>query len=199
MNKAKKKELTEEYIRRINGDIVWEVRHKLMEEYSVYNVNGENFRFAGLCDKACTMISDEIINRFRGRKHFDEVADNKAIPFEHSLWVDVVHGEQRHHPRIASKDWTIEHTWLEVCIDEEILLYVDATCEQFKDLYKDIEATYVSDKPPKWFYADNDNPACKVKWISGTMQNKLVPIITFFQYIVWGTISDIIHNVIELI
>ena len=66
------------------------------------------------------------------------------------------HGEIAHSLNIPSKYWSIQHTWLKIK-KGELVLYVDATCDQFRHLFKEIPDFYISEKKPKWFLNDEEN------------------------------------------
>lgn len=171
------------------NDIVSSVRKELS---SLYNIEkgGDFERFNGLCDEACSMVKEKL--------------DIYAKVHRMIITSTIRHGEQAHHPRILSKYWPLQHTWLLVTWNQKYF-FVDPTSSQFMDIYTDIPYSYISTNYPKWFYWDGLNPIygpigskinkyiklpwCDVdegKWTS-------IGIIEFFQYKVWGSISDIIH------
>lgn len=125
----------------------------------------------------CDMVSEIIIDRI---KKF-------AKDYNINLQVDYVHGEIRHSPKIKSENWVYQHTWVQMDISGTSI-YLDGTCQQFRDIWPDIPNWYVSLKPPKWFYPDRRNPMWVFK--NHTIQDA----IGFVQYNIWGKMSDIIHN-----
>lgn len=175
--------------------IVLEVRKDLAKRYDVEK--GSKYeRYAGLCFEASTMLC-KALERYATEKHM--------------VFVDteIVHGEQRHNPRIKSMFWPIQHTWARVVLNRQCL-YIDATAGQFQYLYKDMPDYYISGKPPKWFYPDKKNPAWH--WLTrrinkrflikhklpGSSEGSTVSdgIIEFCQYEIWGKISDCFRKVI---
>lgn len=163
------------------------IRSDLAKEYDV-TPNGDHYNYFGLCNRACDML----VNMF------------KADP---EMKVIVLHGEQRHHVRCPSVHWPEQHTW--VMIKSHYgSLYVDPTCGQFKRLYADIPDYYISRVPPKWFMRDKHNIAftkigsiidqkihipIKVTDSQGRHYMMHTGLISFLQYDVWGTISDMIR------
>lgn len=168
-------------------DIVESVRHEIILE--VLKEDNKSFNFNGLCD----VVSDKLIEKI---KYY---MDNK---FGIQVKVYKLHGEQKHTPKIPSSKWTLQHTWVAMMIGNNVI-YIDATCQQFQDMYNDIPDYYISDKPPKWFYPDSKN------WVYGIKFTRLINrkikikhslmhegIIEFIQYSVWGTISDLIRKIL---
>lgn len=147
----------------------------------VYGDQTENM-FSGLCDSACCLIADQLRgNSTRGM--------NWSIK-------DVIymHGELIHNKSIPSNNWDRQHTILRIDATEgpyQRTVYVDPTCGQFSDIISDIPMYYIGYKIPWWFYPDAKNP----KWSTG---NRIIQdVVGFFQYKVWGRISDIerkFHN-----
>lgn len=173
--------------------VIGTVQHALSEKYNIND--GENKSYKGLCNEAVSLFKICI----------NEVKDI----FPESFDIVPLHGEQKHHPRIKSSLWSIQHTWCLMHFNETgINIYIDCTCKQFEEYYKDIPEYYISDKPPKWFYWDGDNLSWSMIGFKKIL-NKLNEItkksnkegiikegiIEFFQYNVWGRLSDIIHKI----
>lgn len=170
------------------------IRDNLSNSYNVENPESEYYQFRGLCNTA----SEEFIQLCR-RRYF---AENVTL-----LECSGLHGEQRHHPRLLSIYWLLEHTWVECIFDTPcgvMKFYVDPTSEQYSILYSDIPNYIVSNKPIKFYYKDDDNPRWnnrflryindKILYKVGSPYNK-VGIIEFLQYIIWGNISDLLHKI----
>lgn len=181
---------------KMSKEIVIDVRKELQELYDVTSPEYKNF--AGLCDMASTMCIDRIVPIL------------VMLPDCILRNMHIVHGEQRHSPRISSDKWGIQHTWIEIVLDEK-KLYIDPTSSQFKHLYKDIPDFYISRKKPKWYYQDAINP--QFRSFTGKLNRKILfhktinwdgnfvkvsfGIIELFQYEIWGRISDFIHHFIK--
>jgi hypothetical protein len=170
--------------------IVLSVRKELAMDY---NINSNYYKdYTGLCDKAFTLFEEKI-------KEYNK-ANRTSIEVLH------FHGEQRHSPRIDPKCWPYQHTWMGVMYDG-IVLYIDPTSSQFKDLYNDIPDYYISPVKPRWFYSDRENPL----WNGFTrvLNNKIRikrkgeedditdGIIEFCQYEIWGGICKIYRRLIK--
>lgn len=170
------------------------IRENLREKYYVYDEKSLYKNYAGLCNIASELFC----------KSMTEYFDNHKKLLKISYSVGSIHGEQKHSPKILSKYWGIQHTWCYVKLDNNII-YVDITSEQFKSLYPDIPDYYISTMKPKWFYPDRNNPA--FRGIFGFINKHVLinhkildlhenprkvrdGIIEFFQYTVWGHISD---------
>lgn len=165
----------------------------------VTSPESNNYRYRGLCDTAC--------DRF--------VSEATRLASEYGIRLEAVkvHGEQKHSPRIHSSQWMREHTWLIVTYvdmyDNSYKLYVDPTSEQFQDLYDDIPDYYISDKPLRWYYPDKRNPAFH-GWTNKLNKRLYIRkhvredpswetiihygIIEFWQYEIWGRISNFIYH-----
>lgn len=178
--------------------IVISIRERLSDEYNVNNIWGDNLDYRGLCDITYVMLTDRIslFNKLHG-------VDWKVIHF---------HGEQKHTPRINSKNWAFQHTWAAVT-DGVDIIYVDITSQQFKWLYPDIPDYYISFKAPKWYYSDKKNPAYsgitgklnrkfrikrKIKLPNGFIVDASDGIIELCQYEIWGPLSNILRFIINL-
>lgn len=175
--------------------IVINIRNELKDHYDITSTEYENY--AGLCNIAVEMFINRM-NPILSRLP-------KNIRYE----IRSIHGEQSHHPRISSNKWGIQHTWIILTVGKK-KVYIDPTSSQFKDMYVDIPDYYISCKKPKWYYPDRRNPQFrsftkvlnnkirfhKVITIMGENVNSTFGIIEFFQYDIWGTISDKIRNTI---
>ena len=101
------------------------------------------------------------------------------------------HGEIAHSLNIPSKYWSIQHTWLKIK-KGELVLYVDATCDQFEHILKTNEY-YLSTKKNKMFLYDEDNFIYKLK-----IKNlKLIKIIEFLEFKVKGKMYDFLRELLE--
>lgn len=179
--------------------IVKEIRADLARKY---NINKDPYKdYQGLCICATNMFIDKM----------STVIDSKEFPGEITL--KEIHGELAHHPKISSEYWPLQHSMAIVCINNTTI-YVDLTCQQFKSIDSDIPGYYISVIEPNWFYPDYKNPA-----LSGITSkiNKLIQIprliddqgchggkrevhdgiIEFFQYEIWGFISDTIIRTLK--
>lgn len=186
--------LRDEIIQKYIEPAVVSIREELAEKYDVNSGTFHNYK--GLCDKSIIMLIDKM--------NGIDVADISK------LYVDPIHGEQSHHPRLESKKWHLQHTWAIVKIFG-IEIYVDPTSQQFKDLYNDIPDYYISGTKPKWYYPDDDNPAWRgilnkvndIIEIKHKMKNKSDNkhyvvhdgIIEFIQYEIYGKISDLLRKI----
>lgn len=101
------------------------------------------------------------------------------------------HGEIVHSLKIPSKYWSIQHTWLKVIKEKEVL-YIDATCDQFKHIINAPDY-YLSTKKNKLFLYDEDNFIYKRK-IKNTL---LIKIIEFFEFEIKGKIYDFLRGILE--
>ena len=117
--------------------------------------------------------------------------------------IKTVHGELRHTPKINSIYWTTLHKWIYMEYGN-CHIYIDPTSKQFRSLYPDIPDYYVSTNPPKWYYGNYQNIGYgnlgsklnrkyRIKTVMREQTTKL-GLVEFFQYKVWGSISDIIHK-----
>ena len=133
-----------------------------------------------------------------------------SIGGEADLYIDSLHGEQKHLSDIKSNDWSMEHDWAIVKskMDRNIKIYVDPTSQQFQSLYSDIPDYYISSKPPKWFFPDEHN----FRWIfapiitgifnknlfgtkvANTVERYFHKCCNFLVYDIHGRLSDIIYN-----
>lgn len=170
------------------------VRVELAKKFDVDE--GPYREYRGLCDEACRMFKEKM-NEFNDK-------------FGYHIKTYIVHGEQKHLPRIHSTNWYLQHTWCYIVFGK-YKIYVDPTSSQFKCLYNNIPDYYISTKKPKWYYPDKDNPC--FKGITKKINNKYSithkekyentiyyheeNFIEFFQYVVWGKISDFIYDVIH--
>lgn len=119
--------------------IVEDIRFKLYKKYRVNEKDSKYPNYRGLCDIA----TKNFISELHKRKNPPEA------------WA--IHGEQKHTFEIYPPNWAIQHTWC-MLDDGMNILYVDLTSQQFQWLYKDIPAYYVSNKAPRWYFPDQDNP-----------------------------------------
>jgi len=86
------------------------------------------------------------------------------------------------------------------------IMYVDPTSGQFTRMYGYIPDFYISTREPKWCYPDEKNPVWSNS-ITSTLNKKIkIPssmteengkvikfkegIVEYFQYVLWGKISD---------
>ncbi len=181
--------------------IVKDIRKDLCKLYDVYGIHSLYKDYTGLCNIASDQFCKSMIEYLNNNKKLSGI----------SYSVGTIHGEQKHLPNIQTLYWGIQHTWCYVKLDNTII-YVDITSEQFKSIYPNIPDYYVSYIKPKWFYPDKNNPAfCGIlgyinNHISikhntldrfGNSQKVQDGIIEFFQYNVWGYISDKIYEMIH--
>ncbi len=173
--------------------VVKEVRTSLSKTWDIHN--GDHKDYTGLCDEAVT----EFTKKFKARIESEGIFKDASVR--------QFHGELAHNPSIPSQFWPLQHTWAAVEF-RGITIYVDPTCQQFKSICSDIPDYYVSVIEPKWFYSDRDNPVWNgfTRFINEKVQ---IPrtvkdddvghrkvhdgIIEYFQYEVWGIISDTIR------
>lgn len=177
----------ERFIKNDLNEIVKSVRNELKE----FNKDNKEFNFNGFCDVA----SDELIIKIK-----------RYMNDKFGIQVNIykIHGEQKHTPRIPSSKWTLQHTWIAIVISSNVI-YIDATCQQFQDMYDDIPDYYISEKSPKWFYPDSKNWVYGIKitrWINRKIKIKHSfmgeGIIEFIQYSIWGNISDFIRKIFKI-
>ena len=160
----------------------------------LYNVNrGVNENYKGLCDISVGML----------KKKIEKYSKENNINIE----CHGIHGEQAHCSRTYSKYWCIQHTWA-VVIFNDSKIYVDPTSSQFKDIYEYIPDYYISNKKPKWYYDDKDNPRWNNKyfrWLNdniriqktltahnGSKYKVSEGIIEYIQYDIYGKLCDIL-------
>lgn len=173
--------------------IIDEVRKEIAETHDVESKDSDFYRYTGLCDYASSMIVSKINSLNEDRNNPDFIAGT-------------VHGEQKHSPRIESKYWAEQHTWVAVLLCRlNCFIFIDPTSSQFKRLYSDIPDIYISMRPPKWFYPDRKNPL----WngITGKINESIKfpfkhgdfivhdGLIEILQYRVWGNISDLLRKI----
>ena len=155
------------------------IRELLANRFDVVDTTSENYRYTGLCDHAY-LIFKYII------KMHNQMYDT-------SYNVIFFHGELKHSPRISVTYWCMQHTWIGICLEKEII-YVDPTLEQFKDILNNIPDYYISICKPPWFYDDRKNPRFNgiTKYIDNRIKipcKKYYPgIVEFLQYYIWGNI-----------
>lgn len=148
-------------------------------------------KLTGMCHTAACMIGIRIM---------EESVHFSGMSMLHEISATSVHGELAHKPSIPSEEWCNEHTMSIVTIDE-IDIWVDPTCGQFKDIIPDIPDYYISTKKPKWFYPDDNNPrwrgiGCLINdHLQLRYKGHKIGIIEYLQYIVWGSISDAIRKI----
>lgn len=153
---------------------------------SLYDTSSEGYKyFKGLCDISCEEVIDTI-----KEKMFTKYSIN-------DLNIHTIHGEQRHLPRILSKFWGYEHTWIVFKLSS-YKIYIDPTSGQFKELYDDIPDYYISTIPPKWYIPDRKNPIFGNKLFRSINDiitiKRNIGIIEYIYYDIWGIISDKIYN-----
>jgi hypothetical protein len=99
----------------------------------------------------CNIVSHAIIERVK------EYTDMHKI----TVSARMIHGEQRHIFGRNPQTWFMEHTWVKL-FDGENTVYVDATLEQFTELYKDtyssLPKVYVSNRIFPMFLPDDEHP-----------------------------------------
>lgn len=159
-------------------------RSILSKRYNV-RINGDHPFYRGLCDEACDILADLMI----------QSVEDKSLYLENaSLTIESIDGEQKHTPVIDTSNWNVKHSWLKLSIDGLPPVYADPTCSQFFNLYQDIRPYHVSTRPPKWFYPDTRNPYYMLPnfGIGGTLRKT----VKFLQYGVWGRVSECIHVVL---
>lgn len=146
----------------------------------------------GYCDEACAILKKTLDAHF-----------SKEYP-DMEIFIDTIHGEQRHVPRIKSEYWPYEHTWLFIKVNGHTTIWIDPTSEQFRFFQKDIPNYYISLKFPKWYIPDRKHPVFGYR-IGGFINKKIkvvvkgyhrkIGIIDYLYYELWGRISDMIHNI----
>jgi len=162
------------------------VRNKLLAE------NPDNLKLTGLCDRASKLFEYEFYQQL------DEHWQYQCFKIK----IKIVHGEQKHTPVLKSNKWFYEHTWVELSM-LGYHFHIDPTSSQFQHFYKDIPNFYISTKKPKWYYPDKKNPCYSNKITQFINDNIKIPYecrrircIEYFQYVIWGTISDKIHSLV---
>lgn len=158
------------------------VRIELAEKFDVEN--DPYYKYQGLCDAACKMF-EEKMNEFNDK-------------FGYHIETHIIHGEQKHSPKIHSNKWYFEHTWCYIIFGGH-KIYVDPTSSQFQSIYNDIPDYYISDKKPKWYYPDSNNPlfwSIFKKFHNEKITDFLQFIPWSMQYVIWAKISDFIHKLI---
>lgn len=145
--------------------------------------------FDGLCDAQVT-----IFKRLVGECEF----------FRGKEWrVYGTHGEVKHTPRIPSKYWPLQHTWV-VFELEGCRYYLDATISQFHGKLKDVGMLYCDSVQHKSFVADKDNLYVKLlrldyKLFPSKQHNgPLAKFGDWFVYDFQGTIYDIVGKVLRI-
>ena len=175
--------------------IVLGIREQLAKEYDLV----EDYKdYSGLCDEAYIRFKREI--------------ESLNVQYNTDFEVLHFHGEQSHSPRIDQKHWSYQHTWTGIKLYGKILLYVDPTSQQFKDIYPDISDYYISPISPPWYYSDRENPRYngwtgylndriiikhKHKFSNGETRKVKDGIIEFCQYEIWGRISNLIRKILR--
>lgn len=169
-----------QFAKRVISPAIIKVRKDLSREYNVKS--GDHIRYAGLCYIAC----DKLINQL------EESKKDLIFDFRYKR----IHGEQKHSPRIKSKFWPIQHTWLEIYYEDSMgkcTIYVDPTSGQFKDLYPEIPDYFILFEEPKWYYPDKNNPMWNIHFKNNSKSKRWMKICDFIQYEIWGRISDSIN------
>lgn len=200
LSKLQKDVISKLFIEKIIEPRVKSIRENLASEYDI--VDGCFKNYTGLCDSASSEFCKQM------NEYFNK---NKDLSDELKCSVGSLHGEQKHSPVIKSSYWPLQHTWCFVNF-ARMTVYVDITCQQFKSIYDDIPDYYISKTKPKWFYPDKDNPAWRGifgigQWLNnhinishkvtdkgGKRRNVKEGLIEFFQYEIWGSISDKIYE-----
>ena len=124
-----------------------EVRDELSKSYDISNPKSKYYRCRGLCDIASQAIIDRV----------------KAYADIHKITVSagMMHGEQKHIFGRNPQTWFMEHTWVKL-FDGKNTVYMDATLEQFTELYKDrytfLPRVYISNKIFPMFLPDIEHP-----------------------------------------
>ena len=181
---------------------VMKARANAAMNFNVTDPDSWFMKYKGLCDYTIDMLYCEL----------------KAYCDKHNIIMTFtkIHGEQRHSPKTPRKEWTKEHTWALVEFsgpsysepNHTWSYYIDPTSSQFQDLYDDIPDYYISTDKPKWYYPDRDNMALNgwTKKLNEKIYLKVraredlcwvatyhYGIVEFWQYEVWGRISDFIR------
>ena len=164
---------------------VRKTREELANEYDVEHFWSDNFKYRGLCDEASIRIMNKI------KTELDDSNLNYSI--------EAVHGEQRHTFYLKSKYWAYEHTWVHLKLYNHNY-YIDATSEQFENIYDDIPKSFILYRKPNWFIADKNNWLWHNPWMYINRKIKVthkdefgshrMDIFDYLVYIVWGRISD---------
>lgn len=166
-----------DHVRRVTYDlvapVVLNIRRVLANRYDIHE--GKNANYNDLCDEA----SAEFLREMK------LYCDVYRLPFEGHI----VHGEIAHTPLSPSKFWGTEHTWCHVVVDG-VDLYVDPTSGQFRRCFLRIPDFIISTKKIKYFVTDHDSI---VAWAYSTRNERIVDVVTFMVYKVWGRISDVIN------
>lgn len=165
--------------------LVKEVRDYIYNEYKTHDLTG-------FCDTACIELKKRLEDYFR--KTYSNV----------KIDIKTIHGEQRHLPRLLSRCWAFEHTWMIAKINKYVI-YIDPTSAQFKHFYNDIPDYYISTEAPKWYIPDNKHPVYGYK-LFGIINEKIkvkvkgyrrkIGIIDYLYYEIWGKASDFIHMIV---
>ena len=177
--------------------LILEIRKELNENPDAYACEKNNF--SGGCIMASSMFIERATVDLTKRGYHVSASE--------------LHGELRHNPTICSHNWSIEHSMVSMKING-IRLYIDPTCGQFKEIINDISDYYIGYDIPKWFYPDHRNPLYgKNKFLKAFTQtiNKLKitrhysmhdrniiireGLYEFIVYSIWGSISNVIHNI----
>lgn len=82
---------------------VKDVRDKLASTYDVASL-GDSYKYTGLCDEACVMVKN-MIKYAIDKKKKDDNKDDEEI----GVSIKLIHGEQKHLPRIQTKYWILQH------------------------------------------------------------------------------------------
>ena len=181
--------ITDEFLDAFSARVIIPVVIGIRKTLSyMYDVEKDYPKYAGLCNVASEMFKEQMETYIVAYMGGEDIR------------VTEVHGMQRHHPRLQSNFWNIEHTWNEVHIRNRVI-YVDCTISQFEPYYDGISEYRVATTPPKWFMNDRKSKLLRrlrskfnrVSWIpvlDGGI--RLVGFWTFMTYWVWGGISDFI-------
>ena len=171
--------------------MVLSIRRDLAVSYNV--VRGPYKNYEGLCYTSIEMLERKI-KRFNNENNTN-------------IELIKIHGEQAHSKNLISNYWHVQHTWAVVKLNNT-KIYVDPTSSQFKDFYPYIPDFYISDKKPKWYYADRDNPRWNnicVRWLNdhigikktlrarnGSKYTVREGIIEYIQYDIYGKLCDML-------
>lgn len=136
-------------------------------------------------------------------EEYGEVLQQNGISYQFR----VIHGEQRHLPRLRSGYWSCQHSWLRIQCNETVY-YVDPNIQACQWLYAEkLPDVYISRKKPKWFYAEQDNLGNKIPLkylrrykisphpLDPDSEEAKITLTEYLQYFVWGGISDLLHRI----
>lgn len=171
-----------------------DVKAKLDNEYNKYN--GNITLYSEISLKAASYTLDRIINLEKGSTF--------------NIRTEIVPTEIMHNSNFNSYYWPIEHYIVKIISNNETV-YVDPSSFLLKNINKYICSYYVSDKKPWYLLLDENNIrfkkpfkfinniqlSVKLKGINEPNKTAKIGIISFCQFIIWGSLSDIIFNLKE--